>query len=387
MKISVHLFIFLTFLLSACAGPQPRPAQSTPADADASKDARAVLAYLADLSNDKKPGVISGQNTGHGNQILNASGLVGYAPLVGSLEQQTGELPGMIGLDYEQDGIFTVDELLTANQVLIKHWKAGGLVTINWSPLNPWLNNELDLVHHRGIWTDTRNQDNNLKDVDLHKLIDPKSTIYPVWRRKLDRIATALEDLQKEGVVVLWRPMQEMNGNWFWWGNATYANDPGPYIALWADMFHYFKDVKGLHNLLWVYSPASGSGDVLEQLVMKPVGWSYPGDAYVDIVAGTSYNDALDIKNYETYRAFGKPLGMAEFGPTLGGQASLKGTFNTTLYADRLLKDYPAIAYWVSWHNWNINENEQEHLAIISNQNASDLMQNPAVLTLKRIQR
>ena len=253
MKISAHLLIFIAFLLSACAGPQVRPAQFTPADADASKDAHAVLTYLADLSNDKKPGVIVGQNTGHGNQILDASGLVGYAPPVGSLEQQTGELPGMIGLDYEQDSIFTADELLAANQVLIQHWKAGGLVTINWSPLNPWLNDELDLVNHRGIWTDTRNQDNNLKDVDLRQLIDPKSTIYPVWRRKLDRIATALEDLQKAGVVVLWRPMQEMNGNWFWWGNATHPNDPSPYIALWVDMFHYFKDVKGLHNLLWVY--------------------------------------------------------------------------------------------------------------------------------------
>lgn len=386
MKRTPFFLLCLIFLLSACAGPQARPAQSTPADVDASADARAVLAYLAALSNDSKPGVIVGQNTGHGNQILDETGTLGYAALVGALQQQTGELPGMIGLDYEHDRIYSVDELVAANQVLIQHWKSGGLVTINWSPLNPWLNDEMNLLNRPGSWSDTRNVDVNLKDVDLRQLTDPTSKIYPVWRRKLDRVAAALLDLQQVGVVVLWRPMQEMNGNWFWWGNASYASDPAPYIALWTDMFHYFKDVKGLHNLLWVYSPNPGPGSPFEQNI-KPVGWSYPGAAFVDIVAGTTYNDALEIKDYETYRAFGKPLGMAEFGPTISGENSLKGTFKTTLYADRLQKDYPAMAYWVSWHDWNVSRSMQEHQAIISNQDAQALMQNPAVLTLKRIER
>jgi mannan endo-1,4-beta-mannosidase len=387
MKRMQLLFFVLVFLISACAAPQARPAQSTPADSAASKEARTVLAYLAALSNDTKPGVIVGQNTGHGSQILDESGTIGYAALVGALQQQTGELPGMIGLDYEQERIYSADELLAANQIIIQYWKKGGLVTINWSPLNPWLNDEMDITNHPGSWTDTRNMNSNLKDVDLRQLIDPKSSIYPVWRRKLDRVAAALLNLQKAGVVVLWRPMQEMNGNWFWWGNASYANDPGPYVALWADMFYYFKDVKGLHNLLWVYSPNAGPANILEQTSIKPVGWSYPGDGLVDIVAGTAYNDALDIKDYETYRAFGKPLGMAEFGPTISGQTSLTGTFKTTLYAARLQKDYPAIAYWVSWHNWNASQSLEEHQAIVSNQDAQTLMQNPAVLTLKRIER
>ena len=45
-------------------------------------------------------------------------------------------------------------------------------------------------------------------------------------------IADALLELQKAGVVVLWRPMQEMNGNWFWWGIAsppTCHDRPYPY--------------------------------------------------------------------------------------------------------------------------------------------------------------
>ena len=143
-----RILFTLIFLLSACATPQAHPAQSTPADADASKAARAVLAYLAALSNDTKPGAIVGQNTGHGSQILDESGTVGYAALVGALQQQTGELPGMIGLDYEHDRIYSADELLAANQILIQHWKKGGLVTINWSPINPWLNDEMNIPNH-----------------------------------------------------------------------------------------------------------------------------------------------------------------------------------------------------------------------------------------------
>lgn len=374
-------------LFSACTRPQARPIQAAPADANAGPAVRSVLTYLAALSNDSKAGVIAGQNMGHGTQVLDETGTLGYAALIGTLQQQTGETPGLIGLDYEHERIYSADELIAANQVLIKHWQNGGLVTITWSPLNPWLNDESDLTGRPGTWTDTRNMNSNLKDVDLRQLIEPKSKIHPAWRRKLDRIAAALQNLQQAGVVVLWRPMQEMNGNWFWWGNASYANDSAPYKALWVDMFHYFTDVKGLHNLLWVYSPNPGPNNAFEQNAIKPIGWSYPGDAFVDIVAGTAYNDALDIKDYQAYLAFGKPLGMAEFGPAIGGEESLKGAFKTTRYAERLLKDYPAIAYWVSWHNWNASRSMEEHQAIISNQNASELMKNPAVLTLKRIQR
>jgi mannan endo-1,4-beta-mannosidase len=41
------------------------------------------------------------------------------------------------------------------------------------------------------------------------------------WRLFLDRIAQGLDDLQQAGVTVLYRPLHEMNGDWFYWCNQV----------------------------------------------------------------------------------------------------------------------------------------------------------------------
>ena len=259
-----HSLCAAVALLAGCGGGadaapvQTKPATLQVSDPDASADAKAIQRYLAALTNGDIPGVISGQNAGHGSQINDPSGFVGYASLLQSLGQATGQLPAIVGIDYEHDSIFTPAQLAAANLTLAAHWQAGGLVTINWAPQNPWLNDESDLAANPGVWTNTRTQGNNMANVKLAQLVDPASAIYPVWRRKLDRIATALQDLQQAGVVVLWRPLQEMNGTWFWWGSSTQPGDSAAYAAIWQDMHRYFTHDKGLHNLLWVYSPSAG---------------------------------------------------------------------------------------------------------------------------------
>jgi mannan endo-1,4-beta-mannosidase len=188
------------------------------------------------------------------------------------------------------------------------------------------------------------------------------------WRRKLDRIAAALAELRDAGVVVLWRPMQEMNGFWFWWGD-----DPTGYRKLYVDMFEYFTREKGLDNLLWVYSPSTEI----------PSARSYPGDEYVDVVAPTAYNDALTVKNYELFAALGsplKPFGLAEYGAKLDGPLAAAGTLDTLNIIRRIRNDYPRAAYWVSWHSY-----PESHWSIISNLNYLALMNDPDVITLDKL--
>lgn len=359
-------------------------ATATPSDPQASTTARAVQAYLADLTNEVKTGVLSGQNTGHGNQILNTSGTVGYAVLIDPLTAQSGETPAIVGIDYEYDRIFTPDQLTEANSKLISHWQAGGLITINWSPNNPWWNDESDLVNNPGYGDLTRTYGGDMSAVKLTSLIDSSQSISTVWQRKLERIADALSELQDAGVVVLWRPMQEMNGNWFWWGISTSPQSCDGYIAVWRDMYTYFTRTRGLHNLLWVFSPNRGPLSSNESGGIKPVDWCYPGDNYVDVVAGTRYDDSLSIDDYSRYRQFGKPIGMGEYGPTLSGTASLAGTYDERNYATVLAR-YPAIAYWVSWHDWHNADGTHEHQAIVSNQYSSELMQDSRILTLRQV--
>lgn len=42
--------------------------------------------------------------------------------------------------------------------------------------------------------------------------------------------------------------------------------------------------------------------------------WLYPGDAYVDIVAGTKYDDQLIVPDYAELQRFNKVVAMGEFG-------------------------------------------------------------------------
>lgn len=370
------LIVYANFCL-ASATPETSDSMATP-------NTKAVQAYLAALSNNVIPGVIAGQNVGHSDDIDNPTGLSGYAALITELEKQTGEVPGIMGVDYEHNKIATPEQLHQTNKKIIAFWQAGGLITINWSPHNPWWNDESNILQNPGVWKDTRTQGGDMSNVDLTQLTNSQTEIHNIWRRKLERIANALQELQDAGVVVLWRPMQEMNGNWFWWGNSAAPKNAESYIILWQDMYKYFTQTKGLHNLLWVYSP-NQSPTLMEHFSIKPIEWRYPGNAFVDIIAGTTYNDDLRIKDYETYKKFGKPIAIAEYGPLAGDKLSRGGKFDTRLYATRLQNDYPDIAYWVSWSSWSNGDGTQENQALVHNLNAKQLLANPAVITRKNI--
>ncbi|GGY74883.1 mannan endo-1,4-beta-mannosidase [Cellvibrio zantedeschiae] len=359
-------------------------ATAIPSDPKAIPAAKAVQAYLAALTNEKTSGVIAGQNIGHSDDISNTTGLSGFIPLITELENHTGELPGIVGVDYEHNHIATPDGLRRVNTYLIDYWNKGGLITINWSPQNPWWNDEAKVEQNPGKWTYTRSNGGDMSKVDLRELVNPKSPARVIWLRKLERIATALIELQNAGVVVLWRPMQEMNGNWFWWGIDCKPQDADSYIALWRDMYTYFTQTKGLHNLLWVFSP-NQSPNLFERSIIKPPMYRYPGDSYVDIFAGTAYNNELVIKDYELFKQSGKPIAIAEFGPRAGETISRQGTLDTRLYQQNLQKDYPAIAYWVSWSSWSNGDGTQENQALVHNKNAKQLLTSAAVITRKGI--
>jgi hypothetical protein len=245
-------------------------------DPAASKDAKAVQKYLAALTRGTEPGVVAGQNAGDGPEIARFSDQVGYFSLFDSVQQTSGQTPGMVGLDYEHDSIYTPEQLSLANQRLIEHWKRGGLVTISWSPHSPWLNDERDIAGHPGEWADTQAKSHDPGRIDLRELLDPGQPRHAVWRRKLDRMAAALQELQQAGVVVLWRPMAEMNGDSFWWGQASSPQDPELYKAVWRDMHRYLTQAKGLHNLLWVYSPYRGPVNAAEAASATATRWTLP---------------------------------------------------------------------------------------------------------------
>ncbi len=375
MNLHTTVLIISALMFFSCNSmPKPKPIEySAPANPQANSDVQSVLRYITALSNNTTDGVIAGQNCYHGDEITSEHYLDGYNSMIAALHSDTGKYPGLIGVDYEYARIFTSQQLSAANEILIDYWNEGGLVMITWTPHNPWVNDGSDLENNPGTW-DGPGHVQDQTGVILKDLVDPSTQVYAAWRRRLDRIAGALAELRDAGVVVLWRPMQEMNGNWHWWGMKTHPDDPSEYTDIFIDMFTYFSYEKELDNLLWVYSPNIGSS--MNASWNRPVDWAYPGDDYVDIVAGTSYSDTLEIDDYQRYLSFGKPLGMGEYSPEIGGSKAKDGSLDTMLYAERLLNNYPAIAFWVSWHSY-----PGEAWSIIANKNSRELMNHPGIIT------
>lgn len=375
-------------------GVTPPDCASGPSNAEATTNATNVFNLLAGLTcNEAKPdGVLMGQSAGFGDQIVD--GDRSYKRLIADFKSGPLDLdhrPAIVAIDYEGEGeeTFTEEELSAANEVLIQHWDAGGLVSISWTPLNPWFEADGSV----GEPTDYSDS------VDIENMLQ-EGLEYDNWRERLDAIAVALDELQDEGVVVLWRPFPAMNTDRFWWGIHATANseddtDASLYADLWLDMYNYFTEVKNLNNLLWVYSPAEGEaltfadGNVTSS--GAPVEWAYPGDDYVDVVGAITYDDLLTIPDYKELYSLEKPFGMAEFGPLPlenGGQYSggeeLADRFDAQVYRDRLSSSYPFVAFWISGHSYDTPAG-RSHQALVDNRYLKELVDNSYVITLERL--
>ena len=71
----------------------------------------------------------------------------------------------------------------------------------------------------------------------------------------IDSISEALQPLADADVPVLWRPLPEAGGGWYWWG----ADGAETYQWLWNLMYTRMTEYHHLNNLLWVWNGQSSS--------------------------------------------------------------------------------------------------------------------------------
>jgi mannan endo-1,4-beta-mannosidase len=311
---NIICLLLTTILASGCRTPQ------APANPKSNAKAKAILEYFQNLEGRANKRVISGQfcNSGPRENLR----------LVNEIHDQTGHWPALLGVDYASRGGVNPD---APNQAAIEHWKRGGLVTISTHLYNPARTNA------NGGLRD--------KDVDLGALLDVHSDTHVRWMHELDQVAGGLQQLKDAGVVVLWRPFHEMNGDWFWWN----GKDPATFIKMWRQMFDYFTKTKGLDNLLWVYAPNHGD---------KTTAY-YPGDRHVDLVGLDAYTDFVDtnhIKGYAEMAQIKKPFGFTEFGPH--GPSNPPGDYDYLRFIQGVQKDFPRTVFFMSWNDkWSLARN------------------------------
>ena len=321
-KVAAAINTFWALLTALLILAPPNVAAQVPANPYASSAARDVLGYLGDLKNRSENRLLLGQDLGHGGAIVG-----GHNDYVVDLHNRTGKWAGLIGGDYGLDSNHNVYQ---TNQILIDHWQQGGLVTLSWHSDNPWSG---------GTSWDTNNVEN------LWELLTPGNYAYDNWQNQLREMADALRPLRDAGVVVLWRPLHEMNGDWFWWGQKRWAGHEAAYVALYQNMFNYLTYDQGLNNLLWVYS----TGVTWDRSLLN----YYPGSGYVDVAGIDVYDDNVDTWNsgrdYQDLRSLGHPLGLTEFGPLI---SSANGSYDYRRLLNNITDKYPEFVFSHSWHNW-----------------------------------
>jgi hypothetical protein len=143
---------------------------------------------------------------------------------------------------------------------------------------------------------------------------------------------------------VIYRPLHEPNGNWFWWGQGGNIS-PVDQAAPWYPAAYRFIQQQlwaaGVHNVLFVWGPirSDGSGFAWPDADMN----SYPGDDVVDIAGVDMYAEdptdgsiqasQLAIFNQAAWTLqTQKPFAIFEFGWYNNFNTGTVGTGNATIY-------------------------------------------------------
>ena len=130
---------------------------------------------------------------------------------------------------------------------------------------------------------------------DCMNQILPGGQYHDRYNAYLDMVA---EYAKQVNGPILFRPLHENTGSWFWWGKAFC--DAETYKSVFKYTVEYLRDEKEVHNLIYVYGPGS------EASSLEEYNERYPGDEYVDMVGFDTYdsNPVTDEEGYNFQKNF-----------------------------------------------------------------------------------
>lgn len=244
-------------VLAPCSKPALPEPDFAPANPDASPEARKLLHYLSSIYGKR---MLTGQHTNSAR-----------APEIDYIAQVTGKRPALCGFDLlsysnatatrnaSRDAIIEIEGNRGSVEKAIE-WHAvhGGILTLCWHWFAPTGGEDKTFYTKQ-------------TDFNLVRGLEPGTPEHECLMRDLDAIGNQLLKLRDARVPVLWRPLHEADGRWFWWG----AQGPEPYKQLYRLMFERYTRHFKLDNLIWVWNAPNPE-------------W-YPGDDVVDLVGDDIY--------------------------------------------------------------------------------------------------
>lgn len=295
MKKSIFKIALLNFcilVLAACSSDKDStdevivdpPTQSDPlttqnvltymVDASATKETQALFYNLKRLGETK---TAIGQQDAFNSFYQDAGG---YS----DIKKNTGFDPAVLGSDFmfitdknnneQSNNWFYQQELKIVSDVKAAYAK-GIINTFSWHLREP--NNE------NSFYTADMTSD---QKATAFKSILPGGANNEWYKKKLDKVASVISNLKGangELIPIIFRPFHEFDGSWFWWGaNFCTAEE---YKKAYQFTVDYLKNTKGVHNILYAYSPDNSYSTVEDYLTR------YPGDKYIDVLGMDNYGD------------------------------------------------------------------------------------------------
>ncbi|ADL53780.1 CBM35 domain-containing protein [Clostridium cellulovorans] len=302
---------YIDVQLGEARGPLT-PVQPNLVNPYASTSTKALMKYLTDNYGSK---IITGQQSGGLDEINYIYSL-------------TGKLPAIQGFD-----ILSGD----ADIEKAKTWASyGGIVELCWHWRAPSGGSD--------FYT-------NGTTFDITKAVTPGTAENALILKDIDATAAKLKVLQDAGIPVLWRPLHEASGGWFWWG----AKGAEPLKQLYKILFDKLTNEYKLNNLIWVWTSGTDASAST---------W-YPGDAYADIIGVDNYPQTPDhgsfVNSFDTLVALGaknKLVTMSENGPIPD--------------TDNLQADGAAWSYFSTWSGKFIMDEKENTSDLIKKVYTSD---------------
>ena len=190
------------------------------------------------------------------------------------VKRVSGDYPALFG--WELGGLERGDQVnldkvpfSKMRELAVMGHEMGGINTFSWHP-----------------YAATKGESSWDKKAIVVKHIIPGGSHHESFKAQLDKVAsffTQLKDEKGQNIPFIFRPWHEMDGSWFWWGDASCTKEE--FTTLFEFTIQYLKDEKGLDQMLVAYSPDRNFESENEYLQ-----W-YPGDEYVDILGVDNYWD------------------------------------------------------------------------------------------------
>jgi hypothetical protein len=190
--------------------------------------------------------------------------------------------------------------------------------------------------------------------------------VYDVLDGKYDTYLKNYADaVADSGAPILFRPGNEMNGDWCVYSSHHTSKDTDIFKAFYRYVYQIFLDA-GADNVIWVWNP---NGKAFPEFKWNDELCYYPGDEYVDVIGMTSYNtgtyydsetwkefDHMYGPLYRKYTAlYEKPLMITEFSSSSVGGS--KEDWVANMFRDISRYDRIKVAVWWDGCDWDAEGN------------------------------